>query len=156
MIRILIRPLIVLTLLVLTGCQESTEVRPPENGAFASPEGATAPPGSIRSPAADEQIGEPVRATTVDGIQEARLMVERDGIEPIALKIRPGTTAVLTFVRHDPEACSDQIILPALDVETPHLPLGEDVTIEFTPTRSGVFMYHCGVERLSGRLIVQR
>ena len=86
-------------------------------------------------------------------MQEATIKVTEKGYEPAELKLRLGVPARVTFVRETNNTCGTEVILPEYDIERA-LPLDEPVVIEFTPQKSGEFVFTCGMNMLKGRLVI--
>ena len=94
-----------------------------------------------------------VEAWSPQQVQEATIKVTEKGYEPAELKLRLGVPARVTFVRETNNTCGTEVILPEYDIERA-LPLDEPVVIEFTPQKSGEFVFTCGMNMLKGRLVI--
>ena len=51
--------------------------------------------------------------------------------------------------------CSDEVIISRLGLTTGKLKNGDKVTLEFTPTKSGVLPFSCWMGMINGRFIVE-
>lgn len=74
--------------------------------------------------------------------------------EPDTIVVEAGRPLRLTFLRDDPSPCSERIVLPEFGTSM-MLPLGEEVTIEVLPQRTGAFDFTCQAGVLHGRLLVR-
>jgi RND family efflux transporter MFP subunit len=93
--------------------------------------------------------------TTPDAnVQEARVTVSEKGFEPSRVTLRAGARARLTFVRTTDATCATEVVVPALKIKRP-LPLNQPVAIEFTPDKRGDVAFACGMDMLSGTLVVR-
>jgi cobalt-zinc-cadmium efflux system membrane fusion protein len=116
--------------------------------------------GSFAVRAEAERLG--VRATTPSAAagapnanaQEVRVTVSEKGFEPSRATLRAGVPARLTFVRTTDATCATEVAIPSLNI-TRALPLNQPVTIEFTPEKPGDVAFACGMNMLSGTLVVQ-
>ena len=76
------------------------------------------------------------------------------GYTPEVISIPKGKTIKLNFRRTDPTACLEEVVLGDFNVRR-RLPLNETVMIELTPSRSGEFVYNCGMGMYHGKIIVK-
>ncbi len=86
-------------------------------------------------------------------VQEATVKVTEKGYEPAELKLRLGVPARLTFVRETDATCGTEVVFPEYDIEHA-LPLNERVVVEFTPQKTGEFVFTCGMKMLKGKLVI--
>lgn len=87
------------------------------------------------------------------GVQEAKIAVGDMSFEPSRLTLRAGVPARLTFTRTSEKTCATSIVFASLKIKK-ELPLNEPVTIEFTPSRAGEIAFACGMNMLSGTIVV--
>ena len=87
-------------------------------------------------------------------IQKVTVALTEKGYQPASLKLRRGIRAQVTFIRKVSPTCATQIVLPEYDIKR-DLPLNEPIVIEFTPNKSGRFIFSCGMGMLHGLLVVQ-
>jgi len=87
--------------------------------------------------------GEPVKIT-----------VTKNGYEPWRVEARAGVPLTLVVTRTTDETCATELVLPEYGIER-KLPLGEPVTITFTPARSGTLRYACAMKMLQGVIEVR-
>jgi len=104
-------------------------------------------------------VGATLSQTTVTAIakpkvQTVRIEISAQGYQPSHFRLRRGVPARVTFVRTTDATCVKEIVLPDFKIRRV-LPLNQPVTIAFTPTRKGTFTFGCGMNMMSGQLIVQ-
>jgi plastocyanin domain-containing protein len=87
-------------------------------------------------------------------VQTAKVRITERGYEPVALKLRRGIPARVTFVRTTDATCAKEIVLPDFNIRRA-LPLNQPVLVNFTPNTRGTFTFVCGMNMRSGQLIVQ-
>ncbi|KKW23787.1 MAG: Cupredoxin family domain protein [Candidatus Kaiserbacteria bacterium GW2011_GWB1_52_6] len=76
------------------------------------------------------------------------------GYSPEAISIAKGKTTKLNFIRKDPQACLEEVVLGDFRIRK-QLPLNQKITVELTPQRSGEFVYTCGMNMYHGKIIVK-
>ncbi len=76
------------------------------------------------------------------------------GYTPEAISIAKGKTTKLNFIRRDPTACLEEVVLGDFKIRR-QLPLNQKVTIELTPQQAGSFTYSCGMGMYHGKIIVR-
>jgi len=86
--------------------------------------------------------------------QTAKIVISTKGYQPTSLKLRRGVPARVTFLRTTDATCVTEIVLPDFNIRRA-LPLNEPVVISFTPTGKGSFTFVCGMNMMSGQMIVQ-
>ena len=74
--------------------------------------------------------------------------------EPDAIVTRAGRPLKLTFRRHESWPCSDRVVFADFGIEA-QLPLHKDVVVELPPQQPGEYEFTCGMQVLTGRLIVE-
>jgi plastocyanin domain-containing protein len=87
--------------------------------------------------------GEPVRIT-----------VTKNGYEPFRVQATRGKPLTLVVTRQTDETCATEILIPEANVSK-DLPLGQPVTITFTPERTGELRYSCGMAMFQGVIDVR-
>jgi plastocyanin domain-containing protein len=87
--------------------------------------------------------GEPVRIT-----------VTKNGYEPAHVPATRGKPLTLVVTRTTDETCATEIVIPEANVSK-DLPLGQPVTITFTPERSGELRYSCAMQMFGGVIDVR-
>lgn len=93
-------------------------------------------------------------AQAVNDMQVIEIDVNADGYEPETIQLEEGVQTELVFTRHTDDPCVEEIEIPDFDV-TAELPLGEPVSVEFTPDASGEFEFVCGMDMVGGTLVVE-
>lgn len=74
--------------------------------------------------------------------------------DPKSIEVKKGQPVKLAFFRKDGENCGDEIVFPSLNI-TKKLPVGETVTVEFTPQEAGEVAFTCGMDMMRGKVVVQ-
>lgn len=91
---------------------------------------------------------------TVSVKDEVEIVVE-GGYIPESISIPKGKTSKLTFLRKDPNACLEEVVLGDFKIRK-QLPLNKKIIIELTPQQSGEFKYSCGMGMYHGKIIVTK
>lgn len=92
-------------------------------------------------------------AVGAGGAQEIAITV-KGGYSPDIIVVKSGQPVRLTFTRQESSSCSEQVIFSDFG-KSAMLPEGEPVTLEFTPEKSGEYDFHCQMNMLRGKLIVE-
>ncbi|HYX28631.1 MAG TPA: redoxin domain-containing protein [Pyrinomonadaceae bacterium] len=87
-------------------------------------------------------------------LQKATIEVNAQEYKPSSVTLRRGVPARLTFIRKVEDTCGREIVIPAYGINRP-LPLNIPVVIRFTPNKSGMFKFTCGMDMFRGALIVR-
>jgi len=82
------------------------------------------------------------------------IAVTEKGFEPAVVRVPAGKPVTLVVTRKAERTCVTEIVIAEENVKR-DLPLGQPVEISFTPTRAGEIRYACGMDMLSGRVIVE-
>ncbi len=94
------------------------------------------------------------RATVgAGGAQEVNITV-KGGYSPDIIVVKAGQPVRLNFTRQESALCSEQVIFSDFG-KSAHLPEGETVSIEFTPEKPGEYDFHCQMNMLRGKLVVE-
>lgn len=83
-----------------------------------------------------------------------KITVTRNGYEPFRVQARKGVPLTLVVTRTTDETCATELVLPEYGIDR-KLPLGEPVTITFTPARSGTLRYACAMKMFQGEIEVR-
>lgn len=95
-----------------------------------------------------------VRASaSEEGIQEINVIVQ-GGYTPDIIVVKRGRPVRLNFYRKETASCSDTVVFGDFGVSKP-LPAFETTPVEFTPQKTGQFLFTCGMNMLRGKLIVE-
>lgn len=92
---------------------------------------------------AEQKPGEPVKIT-----------VTKNGYEPWRVRAWKGVPLTLVVTRTTDETCATEVVLPEHGIDA-KLPLGQPVTITFTPTRTGELKYACAMNMFQGVIDVR-
>ena len=83
-----------------------------------------------------------------------RILVTKNGFEPWKVQAEHGKPLTLVVTRTTDQTCATEIVIPDVGVSQP-LPLGQPVTITFTPPRSGELRYACAMKMFQGVIEVR-
>lgn len=103
----------------------------------------------------------PIRAERVHSheahadVQRAAIKVLPGGYEPAAVVLEAGVPAELVFTRPASAGCGNEVQIPDFGVGKTALPVGEAITVQFTPEEPGTYAFTCGMNMLRGTLIVE-
>jgi len=92
-------------------------------------------------------------ASGAGGVQQIKVTV-KGGYSPDRIEVKQGQPVRLLFRREESTACTEQVIFGDFGVSA-MLPQGQTVPVEFTPTKSGEFTFHCGMNMVRGKLIIK-
>lgn len=96
---------------------------------------------------------EAVIAKADDGVQKLKVTVGENGFQPASLQLKPGINTQITFLRTDDKTCGKEVLFEELGIRK-ELPLGKEVLVEFTPTKSE-YGFSCGMGMLHGTVLVK-
>ena len=97
--------------------------------------------------------GAPAEAVAKDGV--VRLQVTERGFEPGRVKVKRGEPLKLLVTRKTDATCAKELVLDEYGIDV-KLPLDQEVTIAFTPKKSGELTYGCAMDKMiSGVLSVE-
>ena len=96
----------------------------------------------------------PVTAGTVapDGTRAIPVAVKKVGYEPDAITAKPGEKLKLVFTRVEDTECGAQV--KVADGKLFDLPLGQPVEIPLTAPASGKVEFICGMDMMTGVIVV--
>jgi plastocyanin domain-containing protein len=92
-------------------------------------------------------------ALTSSGYQEAMILV-KGGYTPDVIRVEAGTPVRLKFRREETASCSEMVIFPDF-AKSARLPAGETVNVELMPKAPGRYDFHCQMNMLRGKLVVE-
>jgi len=81
-------------------------------------------------------------------------IVVEGGYRPEVIEVQRGRPVTLQFVRTDPSSCLEEVVLGDFKIRK-FLPVHESVPVTITPTRSGRFVYSCGMNMFHGKILVK-
>lgn len=93
-------------------------------------------------------------APAADDTSRVAITLTDKGYEPASVTVAAGKPVQLTVTRTSSKTCATELVMPAHGINQP-LPLGEAVTITFTPASAGELTYACAMDMYKGRVIVQ-
>ena len=100
-------------------------------------------------------VNKPATNATAEKLNEPiEVTVSKAGYEPESVTVKKGQPVKLAFVRKDEENCGDELVFPKLNIKK-KLPVGEIVTVEFTPEEAGEIKFTCGMDMYRGKVLVQ-
>lgn len=83
-----------------------------------------------------------------------QMTVTEDGYVPARVEAKKGEPLTLVVTRKVERTCATELVIKEYGINQP-LPLGKAVTVTFTPTKSGQVKYACGMDMISGTLVIQ-
>ncbi|MBK5215435.1 MAG: cupredoxin domain-containing protein [Candidatus Pacebacteria bacterium] len=96
-------------------------------------------------------LGKKDKAVSVS--DEVDIIVD-GGYSPEVISVPKGKITKLNFIRKDPTACLEEVVLGDFKIRRA-LPLNQKVVIEISPETSGEFVYTCGMGMYHGKIIVK-
>lgn len=91
--------------------------------------------------------------TNEAGVQEIKVTV-KGGYSPDVIVVKQGVPVRLDFYRDETSSCSERVIFGDFGIAK-DLPAFKTTPIEFTPEKSGEFIFACGMNMIRGKLIVE-
>jgi plastocyanin domain-containing protein len=82
------------------------------------------------------------------------MTVTKRGFNPARVAVQKGEPVRLVVTRETEQTCAKEIVISDAGVRE-KLPLDKPVTIEFTPQKTGEIRYACGMDMVSGVLVVK-
>jgi plastocyanin domain-containing protein len=82
------------------------------------------------------------------------ISVTKEGFVPATITVKKGERVRLVVTRKVERTCATEIVIRDQGINQ-RLPLNQPVTVEFTPTKSGQLRYACGMDMISGTIVVQ-
>jgi RND family efflux transporter MFP subunit len=86
--------------------------------------------------------------------QSLRIAVSEKGFEPAVIRLKRGVLARLTFVRKIEVTCATEVVIEEFSIRR-ELPFNEPVVVKLTPEKAGEFTFSCGMNMVSGKIIVR-
>ena len=93
-------------------------------------------------------------AAMADSLQTVGVTIGPDGFSPQRIELETGVPARLVFTRRTESTCATKVQVPAFGVEPTAIPMNEPTAITFTPKHTGSFTFACGMNMITGRLLV--
>jgi plastocyanin domain-containing protein len=86
--------------------------------------------------------------------QAIEISVTSDGFVPSSIKVQKGQPVRLVVTRKTDRTCATEIVIKDQGINQ-KLPLNQPVTVEFTPKKNGQLRYACGMDMISGVIVVE-
>ena len=86
--------------------------------------------------------------------QKVEIAVTEDGFVPSEIKVSKGQPVTLVVTRKTETTCAKEIVIADANVKK-ELPLNQPVTVTVTPSKTGKITYACGMDMVTGVLIVE-
>jgi len=112
--------------------------------------------GNVPHPAVDEPQGTVSHPAAPTGShdQSVPITVGTAGFEPDRIELKAGIPTRLVFTRTTDATCATEIQVPGFDIGPTSLPLNEPTSIEITPPADGSATFACGMDMVTGTIIV--
>lgn len=98
-------------------------------------------------------FGKKETKTTAKGADHSITITVEGGYNPSDIQIPMGKKTTLIFIRKDDNSCLEDLILPDFKIKK-FLPMHTPITVILSPTRPGIFDFHCGMNMYHGRIEV--
>lgn len=92
--------------------------------------------------------------SAVPKTRTVKITVSGEGFTPSSVTIKKDQKVRLLLTRTDAKNCAGEVVFSSLNIRKA-LPVGETVTVEFTPTESGEISFACGMGMMKGKILVQ-
>ena len=93
-------------------------------------------------------------ATAGEGVQRVKITV-KGGYTPDVVVAKRGVPLELNFYRDEANTCTEEIVFKDFQISR-RLPAFETTTVRLTPEREGEFTFHCGMNMVRGKLVVEK
>jgi plastocyanin domain-containing protein len=93
------------------------------------------------------------QGTVQNGVRTVEMAVTDSGFEPSKVLAKKGEKLRLVITRKTDSTCAKEIVVKEHGIHQP-LPLGKPVVVELTPKKSGEIRYACGMDHISGVVLV--
>jgi hypothetical protein len=87
-------------------------------------------------------------------VQRATIIIDGQ-YQPGQVLVRPGRPVELTFVLKEQSGCGEVLHFPSLGLKRTLRP-GEKTKVSFTPAKSGIIPFTCGMEMYRGQVVVRQ
>lgn len=75
------------------------------------------------------------------------------GYKPKALHLTSKKKTILVFIRKDSNPCLEELLIPDFKIKK-YLPMHTPVTVTLSPTKPGIYDFHCGMNMFHGTIQV--
>ena len=106
------------------------------------------------STAADKAAPTPAAAKAAKPARTIQMQVTQDGFVPDEVKVKKGEPVQLVITRKTDKTCATEIVIKDYGINA-KLPLDQPVTVALTPKKEGKVRYACGMDMISGVLVVE-
>jgi len=86
--------------------------------------------------------------------QRVKISVTEKGFVPAVVTVQSGRPVTLLVTRRTARTCATELVLKTHGINE-KLPLGETVTIRFTPEQPGTLDYACAMDMIKGKIVVR-
>lgn len=94
----------------------------------------------------------PIKSAAIP-VGATQITVSSSGYEPASIPVKKGQPIKLAFYRADADNCGGEVVFPKLNIRK-KLAVGETILVEFTPAEVGEIAFTCGMDMLSGKIVV--
>jgi len=96
----------------------------------------------------------PEKPPVIDGPLQNRveMSVTERGFEPQNVRVKKGEPVTLIITRKTNSTCATEVVIDEYAINT-KLPLNTPVTVNFTPSKSGMLKYGCAMQKMIGGVI---
>jgi plastocyanin domain-containing protein len=98
--------------------------------------------------------GESVAARGGAGGSQVVDVTVKGGYRPALVTAEAGRPLRLNFTRREATPCGEEVVLPEFGRRA-HLPEGEVVSVEVTPSGPGEYEFTCGMNMYKGKIVVR-
>lgn len=82
-----------------------------------------------------------------------RITVDSNGFSPSSFEVEKNHPVTLVFKRTEDVACGKEVRIPSLGIRKA-LPVGKEVVVKFTPSKTGSIAFTCGMKMMKGSIVV--
>jgi len=100
-----------------------------------------------------QKAGEQAAPVAAKAGQAIEIAVTSDGFVPANVKVQKGQKVRLVVTRKVERTCATEIVIKDQGINQ-KLPLNQPVVVEFTPRKAGQLRYACGMDMISGVIVV--
>ena len=94
-----------------------------------------------------------VASGAAGGPQEVTVIVH-GGYTPSTIRVKAGAPVRLLFDRQETSSCSEEVVFGDFGIRT-YLPAHQVTPVTFTPAKTGVYEFTCGMGMLRGKLVAE-
>ena len=87
-------------------------------------------------------------------VKTIKVNISSKGYAPGTINVKKGQKIRLLLTRTDKQNCGGEIVFSSLNIKKT-LPVGQTVTVEFTPQEAGEINFTCGMGMMKGKIVVQ-